>query len=117
MRTPRWLRDFFGWRWAPCLALTAGALLFVLLALLLIPERRAETPRIANAQSVFERARALPERAPPTPSVELASTRAPAPAPAPAHSEPPAVAAVPPNFAANIADRGDRPQRSLEAPP
>jgi hypothetical protein len=37
MRAPPLVSDFFEWRWAPCVGLTAGSLAFVALALLLIP--------------------------------------------------------------------------------
>lgn len=45
MRVPQMLSDFFEWRWAPCVGLTAGSLAFVALALLLIPTRLGGKPR------------------------------------------------------------------------
>ena len=39
MRVPQMVSDFFEWRWAPCIGLTAGSLAFVALALLFIPTR------------------------------------------------------------------------------
>ena len=36
MRAARILRDFFEWRWAPCVALTVGSLAYVGLAVLLM---------------------------------------------------------------------------------
>ena len=45
MRVPELVRDFFDWRWAPCVGLTAGSLAFVALALLLIPTRFGAEPR------------------------------------------------------------------------
>jgi len=39
MRVPFLVSEFFEWRWAPCVGLTAGSLGFVALALLLIPTR------------------------------------------------------------------------------
>jgi len=39
MRTPKIIFDFVRWRWAPTVALSLGALSYVALAVLLIPER------------------------------------------------------------------------------
>jgi len=53
MRVPQPVSDFFEWRWAPCVGLTAGSLAFVALALLLIPTRVGE-PRAASTLSSFD---------------------------------------------------------------
>jgi hypothetical protein len=36
-RAPAWLRDALRWRWAPTVALTLGSLLYVLVAVTLVP--------------------------------------------------------------------------------
>src|SRR6478609_8885356 len=54
MRVPRLVRDFFEWRWAPCVGLTAGSLAFVALALLLIPTRIGREPAVVSTLSAFE---------------------------------------------------------------
>ncbi|HEY8943325.1 MAG TPA: hypothetical protein VIM73_03640 [Polyangiaceae bacterium] len=36
-RAPAWLRDALRWRWAPTVALTVGSLLYVLVAVTLVP--------------------------------------------------------------------------------
>jgi hypothetical protein len=46
--------DFFEWRWAPCVGLTAGSLGFVALALLLIPTSVAVDPRAASTLTAFD---------------------------------------------------------------
>jgi len=61
MRAPQWVSDFFDWRWAPCVGLTAGSLAFVALALLLIPTRFGGEPRVVSALSAYESQ--LPQRA------------------------------------------------------
>jgi len=61
MRVPQWLNDFFDWRWAPCVGLTAGSLAFVALALLLIPTRFGGEPRVVSSLSAYESQR--PQRA------------------------------------------------------
>ena len=57
MRVPPMVSDFFEWRWAPCVGLTAGSLAFVALALLLIPTRFDGEPRVGAALGSFEAAR------------------------------------------------------------
>jgi hypothetical protein len=54
MRVPQMVSDFFEWRWAPCVGLTAGSLGFVALALLLIPTSIAGEPRVATTLSTFD---------------------------------------------------------------
>jgi len=61
MRAPQWVSDFFDWRWAPCVGLTAGSLAFVALALLLIPTHFGGEPRVVSTLSAFESQR--PQRA------------------------------------------------------
>ena len=61
MRAPRLVSDFFDWRWAPCVGLTAGSLAFVALALLLIPTRLGGAPRADSTLSSFDSPR--PQRA------------------------------------------------------
>jgi hypothetical protein len=56
MRVPEVVSEFFEWRWAPCVGLTAGSLAFVALSLLLIPTQfgSAKVPT-AEAQRSFDR--------------------------------------------------------------
>ncbi len=54
MRAPQMVNDFFEWRWAPCVGLTAGSLAFVAFALLLIPTRFDGEPRTARTLSAFD---------------------------------------------------------------
>ncbi len=61
MRAPQWVSDFFDWRWAPCVGLTAGSLAFVALALLLIPTHFGGEPRVVSSLSAYESQR--PQRA------------------------------------------------------
>lgn len=56
MRVPEMVRDFFDWRWAPCVGLTTGSLAFVALALLLIPTRFGSEVRDAATLSSFANA-------------------------------------------------------------
>ena len=60
MRLPQLVSDFFQWRWAPCVGLTAGSLAFVALALILIPTRFGGEPREVNLSSYQN---PLPQRA------------------------------------------------------
>jgi len=48
MRAPQLVSDFFAWRWAPCVGLTAGSLAFVALSLLLIPTSFGGEPRVGS---------------------------------------------------------------------
>ena len=48
MRVPPLVREFLEWRWTPCVALIAGSLAFVGLALLLIPSQLESSPRSAS---------------------------------------------------------------------
>ena len=57
MRVPSWVSEFFEWRWAPCVGLTAGSLGFVALALLLIPARFGDAPPVADRPSTFDGSR------------------------------------------------------------
>jgi hypothetical protein len=59
MRVPQMVSDFFEWRWAPCVGLTAASLAFVALALLLIPSHIGGEPRAAAALNSFSSPRAL----------------------------------------------------------
>jgi hypothetical protein len=61
MRAPQLLSDFFEWRWAPCVGLTAGSLAFVALAMLVIPTRAPGAPRVMSTLSSFDSPR--PQRA------------------------------------------------------
>ncbi|HYQ45954.1 MAG TPA: hypothetical protein VER11_28485 [Polyangiaceae bacterium] len=56
MRVPQLVTDFFEWRWAPCIGLTAGSLAFVAFAVLLIPTRIGGEPRVVSALSGYESA-------------------------------------------------------------
>lgn len=60
MRVPLLVSDFFEWRWAPCVGLTAGSLTFVALALLLIPTHFGGEPRGESPLSSFD---SSPQRA------------------------------------------------------
>jgi hypothetical protein len=62
MRVSQLVSDFFEWRWAPCVGLTAGSLTFVALALLLIPTHFGGQPRAATTLNSFDVPR--PQRAP-----------------------------------------------------
>ena len=54
MRVPQMVSDFFDWRWAPCVGLTAGSLAFVALALLVIPTRFDGEQRAGATLSSFD---------------------------------------------------------------
>ena len=111
MRAARWLRRFSEWRWAPCVGLLIGAFAFIALVLLLIPNQfnaaSAPLPVARSLDTHFAPNVALfaaspaPPRVVPEPQPE-----APA-APLPVVSDAPP--AVPPDYAANNADRADRP--------
>jgi hypothetical protein len=58
MQVPPPIKEFLRWRWSPCVALTAGSLAFVALAVLLIPGQVDGEPR--QQLSVFDRPRAAP---------------------------------------------------------
>ena len=58
MRVPQLVSDFFEWRWAPCVGLTAGSLSFVVLALLFIPTHFDGEPRSGATRSTFDGPRA-----------------------------------------------------------
>jgi hypothetical protein len=58
MQVPPPIKAFLRWRWSPCVALTAGSLAFVALAVLLIPGQVDGEPR--QQLSVFDRPRAAP---------------------------------------------------------
>lgn len=123
MRTPRWLREFSEWRWAACVWLIAGALAFIALALWLIPTQlNVAAPSAEVTQALATCAPPRPtlfaaSPAPPTPPAAVAQTAdtatPPQPPVAPVPPMPPATvdapAPTPPDFAANNADRGDRP--------
>ncbi|HEX3776037.1 MAG TPA: hypothetical protein VHV51_16310 [Polyangiaceae bacterium] len=54
MRAPQILTDFFEWRWAPCVALTAGSLAYVGLAVLFIPNQfESGTSSNSNSASMI----------------------------------------------------------------
>jgi hypothetical protein len=53
MRAPQLVSDFFEWRWAPCVGLTAGSLAFVALSLLVIPTHFRGEPRESSSLSAF----------------------------------------------------------------
>jgi len=63
MRAARIVRHFLEWRWAPCVALTAGALAYVGLAVLLIPSELGSGPSSAGGTAVFARPSQLPNTA------------------------------------------------------
>jgi hypothetical protein len=52
MRVSPLVSEFFEWRWAPCVGLTAGSLAFVALALLLIPTQFDGAPASSSLASV-----------------------------------------------------------------
>ncbi len=122
MRAPRWFREYAEWRWAPTLALTLAALTFIALALLLIPTQVVPAPNAATAGAEFQTRPAHPAQPAPLAASPVFEPRAfeepranagalPAVqlAPPPATAENPPAAVSPPDFAANIADRADRP--------
>lgn len=128
MRAPRVVRDFFEWRWATCIALIAGALLFVLCALLLIPSELAPVRVDAVERSALEtRAPIRNALAPPSeaPASVAAVTANPEPVAAPravevappveATTAEPATPSRAPDYAQNVEDRGDRPTRPRES--
>ena len=127
MRAPRFVRDFFEWRWATCIALIVGALMFVLCALLLIPAQ-LDPVRVDAMQRTALDASTV---APPSPRVAARDPIAAVPvvaAPVPVavpEPEPTITAAEPapgnsperatlPDFQQNIEDRADRPTRPRE---
>jgi len=62
MRAPQLVSDFFDWRWAPCVGLTAGSLAFIVLALLLIPTRiDGPTPGNDSLSSLGRAGRSAPQ--------------------------------------------------------
>jgi hypothetical protein len=66
MRVPPMVSEFFEWRWAPCVGLTAGSLAFVALALLLIPTQfdgASGAASLRNETALLDRATAVPPRA------------------------------------------------------
>jgi hypothetical protein len=63
MRAARIVRDFLEWRWAPCVALTAGSLAYVGLALLLIPNELGSGSSSADGTAIFARPTQLPNTA------------------------------------------------------
>jgi len=118
MPAPRAVRAFFEWRWATAVALIAGALAFIALALLLIPTE-LDSVRVDSLQHATVEA-----SAPSIPSQPVSSAQTVRPTPVPAPAAPPTVTEAEPimppardlalDFSANIADRADRPQRSHE---
>jgi hypothetical protein len=66
MRAPQILRDFFEWRWAPCVALTVGSLAYVGLAVLIIPSQIDGSAASANGATSLN--------SPPLPSTAFASS-------------------------------------------
>jgi len=54
--------EFFEWRWAPCVGLTAGSLAFVALALLLIPTQFDGASSLANETALLDHATAVTPR-------------------------------------------------------
>jgi hypothetical protein len=123
MRAPGWLRAFFGWRWAPCVALIAASLSFIALILLLMPTELGGAANRVDGSTSFVRTSSVEQpSAPPEPArvavaAALPSSEMPVVAPVNSAQLPPTSAAPPPEpvraqsweFAANIADRGDRP--------
>ncbi|MES1172858.1 MAG: hypothetical protein ABUL62_00925 [Myxococcales bacterium] len=66
MRVPPLVSEFFEWRWAPCVGLTAGSLAFVALALLLIPTQfdgAASTLSSRDESALLDRRTAMQPRA------------------------------------------------------
>jgi hypothetical protein len=114
MRAPRAVRDFCAWRWAPSVALAFGALVFVAVAVLLIPADFASKPPSALVPPSVALARRTPiavgpaTRAP-SPAAVFVSPPTPAvPSPTPAEPDPVGLEAL--DFAAHREDRGDRPR-------
>ena len=69
MRVTPLVSEFFEWRWAPCVGLTAGSLAFVALALLLIPTQfdsatsGSNLSRLPNETALLDRPAGTPPRA------------------------------------------------------
>src|SRR5450432_324949 len=63
MRAAQIVRDFFEWRWAPCVALTVGSLAYVGLAVLLIPSELDGGARSSDVPRAFDRSVAQPNTA------------------------------------------------------
>lgn len=127
MRAPRFVQEFFDWRWATCVVLIAAALAFVALALLLIPTRIGGAPFQAAAQGavvpvatervliatqpIAARAWQNSDAAATRESVRGAGALGLEGPVRLEPSEPPQEAVYKPDFAQNIAERGDRPTR------
>jgi len=117
------LIDFIGWRWSPCIGLTAGSLTFALLAVLFIPAHVGEPSSQDNTRSAFERSVGPAPRAllaasltreateDARSSAEEASPPVPT-APRPAHAGPPARRGFSP-----IVDRPEPPPAAPPPPP
>lgn len=60
MRIPQLISDFFEWRWAPSVSLTAGSLAFVALALLLIPTELGSGPSVVAGSTLTPMAATQP---------------------------------------------------------
>ncbi len=66
MRAGQIVRDFFEWRWAPCVALTVGSLAYVGFAVLLIPSQLdsgSASSDGSNESAAFARAAMQPNTA------------------------------------------------------
>ncbi len=100
MALPAVISDFFEWRWMPCVALTAGSLVFVGLALLLIP-KQIDGHKSEDVSSSFDRppsttSAVFNSSLTPAPSLAARSFMAPRAAPnPPVPTLPPGVVAAP----------------------
>src|SRR4051794_30232392 len=63
MRAAKIVRDFFDWRWAPCVGLIVGSLTYVGLAVLLIPSQLDPAAPSASRPTGFEQPAAAPNTA------------------------------------------------------
>jgi hypothetical protein len=103
------------WRWAPCAALVLGSLVFVALALLLIPDHLGPTPSpVGDPGTLFPAAppierTAAPARAQAFPVVDTARIARPLPTAAPLATEaPPATDNPAPDDAPPASDPSER---------
>ncbi len=63
MRTSQTVREFFEWRWAPCVALTAASLAWVGLAVLIIPSQLGSNAHTSDGATAFNASPVLPNTA------------------------------------------------------
>jgi outer membrane biosynthesis protein TonB len=112
MRAPQIVRDFLEWRWAPCVALTAGSLAYVGFAVLLIPSQIDGGSRTSDLPASFDRSATLPNTAFAA-SLTQNSPAAPPTVHEPMHRSPPPA----PNDPVGVPRRGFSPPIEQPDPP